>query len=377
MTMDLTPMMRQYQALKARFPGTLLMFRLGDFYELFGDDAVTAARELEITLTSREIGKGRRLAMCGVPHHAVEGYLARLVERGYRIALCDQLEDPRRARGLVKRDVVRVVTPGTVIEAGMLPRQANNFLVAVCAGSDVWGLAACDLSTGEFQVTEIGGDARDATLREELARLGPREVLAPEADGARVRALLSAEAQLTTLDGWLFETAAARTRLQQHLGVVSLDGFGCAHLPAAIGAAGALLQYLKDTQFSPLAHLRRITTYRLEEGLLLDAASRRNLEVVQNQRDGGTAGTLLDVLDETKTAMGARRLRQWLLAPLTTAEAIVRRLDAVEEFTRGRRLRDRLRAALAGVADLERLVGRVGHGSATARDLVALAASLR
>lgn len=370
-------MMQQYQELKARFPGTLLMFRLGDFYELFGDDAILAARELEITLTSREIGKGRRLAMCGVPHHAVEGYLARLVDRGYRIAICDQLEDPRRARGLVKRDVVRVVTPGTVIEQSLLPRQANNFLVAVGRGQETWGLAACDLSTGEFQVTEIAGPLRGARLTEELGRLGPREVLTPDGDADEVRALLAPGSQLTTLEDWTFDVVSARQRLQQHLGVATLDGFGCAHLPAAIAAAGALLQYLKDTQFSPLAHLRRIVTYSVDGALMLDAATRRNLEVVQNQRDGGVQGTLLGVLDETKTGMGARRLRQWLLAPLTAGAALIRRLDAVEEFVRDGRARAALRGALAGVADLERLTGRVGHGSANARDLAALAGSLR
>ncbi|MDQ7843605.1 MAG: DNA mismatch repair protein MutS [Armatimonadota bacterium] len=370
-------MMRQYQQLKARFPGTLLMFRLGDFYELFFDDAVAAARELEITLTSREIGKGRRVPMCGVPHHAVEGYLARLVERGYRIALCDQLEDPRRARGLVKRDVVRVVTPGTVIEQSLLPRHANNFLVAVSQGREAWGLAAADLSTGEFQVTELSGTGRDARLAEEIARFNPREILVPEPAERILRGLAGSAVHVTVQPAWIFDETTGRQRLHRHFGVVSLDGFGCAHLPAAVAAAGALLQYLQDTQFSPLAHIRRLTTYAADDGLVLDAATRRNLEIVGNQRDGGVQGTLLEILDETKTGMGARRLRSWLLQPLTSREAILRRLDAVEEFVRDAGLRAALRSALSGVADLERLVGRVGHGSATPRDLRALAASLR
>jgi len=376
-TVDLTPMMRQYQQLKARFPGTLLMFRLGDFYELFFDDAVVAARELEITLTSREVGKGRRVPMCGVPHHAVEGYLARLVERGYRIAVCDQLEDPRRAKGLVKRDVVRVVTPGTVIEQSLLPHHANNFLAAVSEGREGWGLAAADLSTGEFQVTELSGAGRAVRLAEEIARLSPREILVPEPAERTVRALVGSGVHVTVQPAWMFDDATARQRLHRHFGVVSLDGFGCAHLPAAVAAAGALLQYLQDTQFSPLAHIRRLTTYTVDDGLVLDAATRRNLEIVGNQRDGGVPGTLLAVLDETKTGMGARRLRSWLLQPLASREAIVRRLDAVEEFVRDAGRRAALRSALAGVADLERLVGRIGHGSAGARDLRALAASLR
>jgi len=374
---DLTPMMAQYHQLKARFPGTLLMFRLGDFFELFYDDAIVAARELEITLTSRELGKGRRVPMCGVPHHALESYLARLVDRGFRVAICDQLEDPRHAKGLVKRDIVRVVTPGTVIEQNLLQHHANNFLVAVKDWKDTWGVAAADLSTGEFQVTELGGEGRNARLAEEIARLAPREVLVSEDAETLLRDLAGGNIHLTPLNTWQFDEFTARRCLQQHFGVVSLDGFGCENLPAAVSAAGALLQYLKDTQFSPLAHLRRITTYSVEGGMMLDAATRRNLEIVRNQRDGGVAGSLLWVLDETKTSMGARRLRQWLLQPLASRDAIVRRQDAVEEFVREPRPRAALRVMLAGVADLERLVGRIGHGSANARDLVALSASLR
>ena len=370
-------MMRQYHQLKARFPGALLMFRLGDFYELFSEDAQIASRELNIVLTSREVGKGRRVPMCGVPHHALETYLARLVERGHRIAICDQLEDPRKAKGLVKRDVVRVVTPGTVIEQPLLPQHANNFLVAVAAGQGAWGLAAADLSTGEFQVTEVAGDRTTARLAEELARLSPREVLAAEADAETVRGLFGDGVPLTALEDWKFDEAAARRCLHEHLRVVSLEGFGCAHLPLAVSAAGALLQYLKDTQFSPLAHMRRITTYSTDAGVFLDAATRRNLEILRNQRDGGLHGTLLWVLDETKTSMGARRLRRWLLQPLTDREMIEARLDAVEELVRTPRRRTGLVTALTGLADLERLVGRVGHGSANGRDLVALAASLR
>ena len=294
-------MMRQYHELKARYAGALLMFRLGDFYELFYEDAQVASRELDIVLTSREVGKGRRVPMCGVPHHALDTYLARLVERGHRIAICDQLEDPRTAKGLVKRDVVRVVTPGTVIEEPLLPQHTNNFLIAVAAGEGRWGLAAADLSTGEFQVTELAGERTTARLAEELSRLGPREVLVAGADAEAVRGVAGDGVHLTTLEDWKFDEAAARRRLHEHLHVVSLEAFGCAHLPLAVSAAGALLQYLKDTQFSPLAHIRRITMYATDAGVLLDASTRRNLEIVRNQRDGGLHGTLLWVLDETKT----------------------------------------------------------------------------
>lgn len=374
---DLTPMMRQYHQLRAQYPGTLLMFRLGDFYELFYDDARVAARELEIVLTSREIGKGKRIPMCGVPHHALENYLARLVERGHRVAICDQLEDPRKVKGLVKRDVVRVVTPGTVIEQSLLPHHANNYLVAVNSGVQAWGLAAADLSTGEFQVTELSDEARNMRVTEELARLAPREILAPEGAGEQVRAVAGGSARITTLEDWRFDLTTSRRTLLTHFKVATLDGFGCEHLPGAVAAAGALLQYLQETQRSPLTHFRRIVTYSTDTALMLDERSRRNLEILQNLRDGSTTGTLSDVLDETKTAMGARKLRQWLLQPLVDRDAIDGRLDAVEHFVRQARLREGLRSNLSGIADLQRLVGRVGHGSANARDLGALAGSLR
>ncbi len=370
-------MMRQYHQLRARYPGMLLMFRLGDFYELFYDDAILAARELEITLTSREIGKGQRIPMCGVPYHAVDTYLARLVERGHRIALCDQLEDPKKARGLVHRDVVRVVTPGTVIEQDLLPHHANNYLVAVAPSDRVWGVAAADLSTGEFQVTEIAGDDRDGRLAEELARLAPREILVPEHSAPRLAEVAAPGVRTTPLEDWRFDPHTARRALLAHFNVATLDGFGCEQLPAAVGAAGALLYYLQETQRSPLAHLRRIVTYAADGTLVVDAATRRNLELLRNLRDGSTQGTLVEVLDETKTAMGARRLRQWLLQPLTDREAVDCRLDAVAHLVSTPRLRHALRTTLGTIADLQRLVGRIGHGSANARDLVALAGSLR
>lgn len=374
---DLTPMMRQYHQLKAQYPGTLLMFRLGDFYEFFYDDARLAARELEIVLTSREVGKGKRVPMCGIPHHALESYLARLVERGHRVAICDQLEDPRKAKGLVKRDVVRVVTPGTVIEHSLLPHHANNYLVAVNPEAQTWGVAAADLSTGEFQVTELTGDAREFRVAEELARLEPREILAPQGAGERVRAAAGGDAHVTPLEDWRFDPVTSRRILLNHFQVATLDGFGCEHLRSAVGAAGALLQYLQDTQRSALTHFRRIVTYSTDAALILDSRTRRNLEILQNLRDGSTAGTLYGVLNETKTAMGARKLRQWLLQPLVDRDAIEARLDGVEHFAQHPRLREALRSRLSGMADLQRLVGRVGHGSAHARDLVALAASLR
>jgi DNA mismatch repair protein MutS len=371
----LTPMMRQYQELKARHPGALLMFRLGDFYELFFDDAVTAARELEIVLTSREIGKGRRVPMCGVPHHALSGYLARLVDRGYRVAICDQVEDARRARGLVRREVTRVVTPGAVMDAAMLEAREPRYLAALVEVGGAWGLAAADLSTGDFRTTQIVGPDAAARLAEELARLGPREVVVPDPTGAAWP--LPAGAARTPLDAWRFEVAAARRALIEHFRVVSLDGFGIEALPLAIAAAGALLQYLQQTQRSTLAHVRGLRLYDTERCLGLDETTRRNLELFRNRRDGTVAHTLLWVLDQTQTAMGGRLLREWMLRPLVDPAAIRARLAAVDAALADRGGRAELRGALRELPDLARLVGRIGHGSATARDLVALRAGLQ
>lgn len=368
-------MMRQYQDLKTRHPGALLMFRLGDFYELFFDDAQTAARELDIVLTSREVGKGRRVPMCGVPHHALSGYLARLVDRGYRVAICDQVEDPRKARGLVRREVTRVVTPGTVMDAAMLQTREHRYLAAVVRDAGRWGLAAADLSTGDFLASQIEGADADRRLADEVMRLDPREILVPDGGSAPLQ-IPWERAVPSPLAAWKFEPGLARRALLQHFGVATLDGFGLEALPLATAAAGALLQYLGETQHSGLAHLRGVRVYSTERVLGLDETTQRNLELLRNRRDGTAAGTLLSVLDETATAMGGRMLREWLLRPLTDVGEIEARLDAVAAALTDRPRRSTLRDALAALPDIARLVGRVGHGSATARDLVALRAGL-
>jgi len=372
MVRELTPMLHQYQNLKARYPGALLMFRLGDFYELFFEDALLAARELDITLTSREIGKGRRVPMCGVPHHAASGYLARLTERGYRVAICDQVEDARTARGLVRREVTRVVTPGTIMDASALPECEHRYLAALYGTSGAWGLAAADLTTGDLLAAQIEGADADRRLADELARLDPREVLVPEEPDALPATVQSTPVHATRLEGWRFEHSAARRTLVEHFRVASLDGFGCEHLPLAIGAAGALMSYLKQTQLSTLAHIRSLRIYSTEEALGLDETTSRNLEVFRNLRDGSTAGTLLRVLDETASPMGGRLLREWLLRPLVDPAAIAARQRAVAAGLEHPAQRAHIREELRALPDLARLVGRVGHGSATPRDLVAL-----
>ncbi len=386
-----TPMLRQYQEIKARFPDALVMFRLGDFYELFGEDAQTAARELELVLTSRSFSKETRLPMCGVPHHTVTSYIARLIERGYKVALVEQLEDARRVKRLVQRDVVRVITPGTVVEEALLREKADNYLAAVVREvrrQEAYGLAALDLSTGEFVTTQLDGDDAWGVLLEELTRLGPAEIVLPatlamdEMFAARLQAL--GAARLSPLADERCTPEAGRQILLDHFGVVSLEAYGCHDLPLAQAAAGAIIAYLRASQLgdvpaigllsggTSLAHITTLCTYRPGEHMTLDAVTRRNLELLTSLRDGSPRGTLFSVLDQTQTAMGARLLRRWITQPLLDVERIRERLDAVEALVNDALLRHDLRALLNGLYDIERLAGRIGFGSANARDLVAL-----
>jgi DNA mismatch repair protein MutS len=386
-------MMAHYLSLKEQYSDVLLFYRMGDFYELFFDDAVTAARELELTLTSREGGGGDRVPMAGVPHHAAEGYLAKLLERGYRVAICEQVEDPKLAKGLVKREVVRVVTPGTVLEPGFLPEKRNNYLAAVSRGPGGYGLAYCDASTGEFRATQVP-DA--STLAAELARVGPAELLVPvppslwqdlawgRKPGANDwRSLDSSWAEaipegapVTPRPEFTFALAQARETILGHLKVQSLEGFGLDGLPFAAMAAGAALAYLADAQKAQLSLFSTIRTYRLADHMILDQATRRNLELTQTVRDGAWKGSLLSVLDETRTAMGGRKLRQWLLHPLVDAAAIRDRLAAVTELVDHPDIRLALTERLGEVRDIERLTSRIAAQSANARDLIALQQSL-
>ncbi|MDR7530818.1 MAG: DNA mismatch repair protein MutS [Armatimonadota bacterium] len=360
-------MMRQYQALKRAYPGTLLLFRLGDFYELFGEDAEVAARVLDLTLTSRPVAKGRRVPMCGVPHQTLESYLSRLLERGFRVAICEQVEDPRKAKGLVRREVVRVVTPGTVTSEALLPPRENVYLAAVNPTAQRWGVAVADLSTGEFRITELEPEA----AVQELERLSVREVLHPE--GSELPPTVGGAR--TPYEPWRFDLQEARRVLCEQFQVVSLDGFGCGDLPLATGAAGALIQYLRETQRSGLLHIHGLQVYRPQETLLLDPSAVRSLELLQPLAGKDRRATLVGVLDRTRTSMGGRLLRRWILAPLLDRARIEARLDAVEELVRYTH-RPQLQERLGQVADLERLVGRCGHGSANPRDLVALQRSL-
>jgi len=419
-----TPMLRQYRRIKARYPDALVLYRLGDFYELFDEDARVAARELDLVLTSRRFSKQLRLPMCGVPYRSVTSYIGRLIERGHKVALVEQLEEARKAKGLVKRDVVRVITPGTVVEEALLQEKAENYLAALSRGqagrgpgeskgtvlssSKGYGLAFVELSTGEFAATEA---LELSAILEELYRLQPSELVLPESlvqDEAFLASLGSARpARVSALPDADFQPAAATERLRQQLRVASLEAYGCADRPLAAAAAGAILAYLHANQpevAAPgegLAHLRQLTAYNLASHVHLDSVSRRNLELTHTLRDGRTDGSLLSVLDHTQTAMGARLLRRWISQPLLNLDEIQTRLDAVGELVGegagapaapparetgeggaasalqgtpagAAFLRTDLRRLLDGLYDVERLVGRIGFGSANGRDLVGL-----
>ncbi len=399
----ITPMLAQYRGLKARFPDALLLFRLGDFYETFEDDAKTCARELELVLTHRSFAKGVRLPMAGAPHQHIQAYIAKLIDKGFKVALVEQLEDPKKVKRLVKRDVVRVITPGTVVEDALLQSKSQNYLAAIAATTDerrttkgktrpprVWGLAFIDLSTGEFATTQIEGIDAEAKLFDELERVQASEYVLSETlagDEEFVTRLNSIRAaRISPLPKRAFETDNSRELLLERFRVNTLQAFGCEELPAAMAAAGAALHYLKNNQPNadenslPLQHLNHLFTYALDEYMTLDAATRRNLELTASLAPDSNlknfTRSLFGVLDCTETAMGARTLKRWIQQPLLDLEKIRARQDAVAELHRDAFLRADIRKLLDGLYDVERLVGRIGFGTANARDLIGLKRAL-
>jgi DNA mismatch repair protein MutS len=374
-----TPAMRQYFDAKRQHPDAILFFRMGDFYEMFYEDALVAARALELTLTSRSRdANGGAIPMCGVPHHAVDGYIARLVKKGFRVALCDQVEDPRKAKGVVRREVIRVVTPGTLTDAAYLDAREPAFLMAVAPldGRAGAGVALLDVSTGEFSAAEYDGEAGLQALADELAVLRPRELVVPAGDASAAGALVQGSGRpVTALDAWAFDPGSAREQLLDQLRAGALEGYGLEDHPAAVAAAGALVRYLRDTQKADLAHVRAIRFRQRADALLIDPTTLEHLEILEGS-DGGRDGSLLDEIDRTVTSPGGRMLRAWLLRPLVSLEPIRDRLDAVEELAFRTTDRGRFRDALKGVQDLERLVARAALGTASPRDLVGLKQSL-
>jgi DNA mismatch repair protein MutS len=372
---DLTPLMKQYREIKRQHLDAILLFRMGDFYEMFDQDAVTASKVLEITLTARNKSKGIETPLCGFPFHAVDGYVAKLIRRGFKVAVCEQVEDPKLAKGIVKREVIRVVTPGTVLDANLLDAKDNNYLASLYPAKEGYGLAFLDISTGDFFAAEVRGSDNLAELDTMLARFTPREIVIPR--GYTPVQGLSGLLRLYTqaingCDDWTFDRETANRTLLDHFKTLSLEGFGVSGMKLGIPAAGAALRYIEDTQKTGLANIRRIKPFRSREHLVLDGSCQRNLELTRNLFDGSARGTLLSVLDYTVTSPGGRKLREWLLNPLMDAGEIEQRLDAVAEFKESHQLRSSLRTALGDVYDLERLISRVSLGAANARDLLAL-----
>ena len=414
-------MLRQYQELKRQHPGTLLFFRLGDFYELFFEDAITGAREMEITLTARQKERGQPIPMCGVPHHAVANYVARLIRKGYRVAICEQTEDPSKAKKLVRREVVRVITPGTAVDPHLVEAKECVYLAAVCGAGDTYGAAFLDISTGEFRSTEVSGADAWARIRADIESYSPRELLFPRSleplvreayaghnareatlplsteesqrpcddDGetnapvARITPAAHAAAAssgaslaLTAVDDWLWEPTSCASLLLEHFGARTLEGYGLGGRVAAVAAAGACLRYARETQRAAAAHVSDIGFFETHDHLVLDSVTCRNLELCESQGPSGRGASLLAVLDATVTGMGARLLRSWLLRPSVRRGEIEARHGAVEDLHRSQMRRDRVRTLLREVSDLERLTGRINMGTATPRDLVALRRSL-
>ena len=390
-----TPMLRQYQEIKRQHPGTLLFFRLGDFYELFFDDAVIGAKELEITLTARHRERGNPVPMCGVPYHAASGYVAKLVRKGYRVAICDQTEDARKTTKLVRREVVRIITPGTAIDSQLLDARENSYLASVFGAGSGMAAAFLDLSTGEFLATQFTGDAAWERVVEQIECFGPREIIFPksleplfkrtpksDADGGAISAEDAASGSsfsgtqfaLNPLDEWFFSFDRASELLLSHFDVASLEGFGLAGHDLATAAAGGALHYIRETQKDNAAHITGLSYFEPNDYLTLDQPTVRNLELVE-ALDGGRTRTLIAVIDESVTGMGGRLLKQWLLRPSMKIEELNARLDAVAEFKNALILRDRLRTELKNIVDLERLMARISLGRANARDLVALKTS--
>jgi DNA mismatch repair protein MutS len=364
-----TPIRQQYLKIKRKYPQAIVFFRLGDFYETFDEDARLASKELEIVLTSREMGKGHRVPMAGIPYHALDNYLARLINRGYKVAICEQVTKPGETKGIVQREVVRVVTPGTVVEPSLLDSKANNYLVSVVLGGEKVGIAYVDITTSEFATTQVALERATA----ELERLKPSEIVT--ANSSELGGLGQA-APVTRLDDYWFELEIAQQTLLDHFGVATLDGYGCGHLPLAIEAAGAIIHYLQETQKGVLGQLTRLSTYSTGSFMALDEQTQTNLELFRSSRLGIAGGSLLSIIDLTKTAMGGRLLKRWLGQPLLDITELVRRQDAINWFYDNTLARNQVIALLGEVADLERLINRVRSNIASPRELVTLRRTL-
>jgi len=370
-------MMVQYMETKKQYNDCILFYRLGDFYEMFFDDALTASRELEITLTGKECGLEERAPMCGVPYHAVDSYLSRLVQKGYKVAIAEQMEDPKLTKGLVKREVIRVVTPGTITSAQALDETKNNYLMGIVYLGDKMGISVADITTGDFLVTEVSSER---SLFDEINKFSPAEIICNDAFSMSGISLEEIKNRyhfaMTCLDARFFQDESSRKILLEHFKVGSLEGLGLTDYDCGVVAAGAVLQYLYETQKSTLDHLTTITPYSTGNYMVLDSSTRRNLELLETMREKQKRGSLLWVLDKTRTAMGARLLRTWIEQPLIHREEILERQKAIEELNLNYISREELGEYLNQVYDLERLIGRISYKSANPRDLLAFRNSI-
>ncbi|TCO79783.1 DNA mismatch repair protein MutS [Marinisporobacter balticus] len=376
----LTPMMKQYMDLKEKYKDCILFFRLGDFYEMFFEDAILASKELEITLTGKNCGMEERAPMCGVPHHSAENYISKLVERGYKIAICEQVEDVSVSKGIVKRDVVRIITPGTVIDAHMLDEKENNYIMSIYIDESGIGIAFADISTGELKTTEFTQNKCMINLLDEIAKINPKEIIINTLtyDEYNLKAEIAAISTpyIDVFDSWAFEKAYAIKKIKNYFNILAIEGFGIDDKNHSIAAIGALLEYLQKTQKNSLSHINNISFYASDAFMILDKATRRNLELTETMRDKKRKGSLLWVLDKTNTAMGTRTLKKWVEEPLKDIHAINTRLDAVGELKENIFAREDLKELLKNIYDLERLVVRISYGNANGRDLIALKNSL-
>ncbi len=374
-TQDDSPMMQQYQRIKKEYSDSILFFRMGDFYEMFNDDAKTASGILQIALTSRN-KKSNPVPMCGIPHHSANLYITKLLKAGKKVAICEQTEDPKQAKGLVKREVVRVITPGTILDDNMLDPKKDQFIASVYFGKNQIGLAALDVSTGVFKVTQFGGENVLPLLADELQKLDPKEIIIPDSKKEEARPWLpTGEVFVHTWEDWTFSFSEAYKNLVEHFKTQSLEGFGCENMEAAIVSAGALLHYLQEIQKSAMEHITTLVPFPIHDYMALDQCTLASLELVQSS-EGTRKNSLLDLLDLSQTPMGARRIREWILKPLIDAEKICERLSIVEDFKDNPTERKNLRNLLKHVFDLERLLGRITLSACNAKDLIALKTSL-
>jgi DNA mismatch repair protein MutS len=361
---NVTPIRQQYLRIKRKYPQAIVLFRLGDFYETFDEDAKITSRELEIVLTSREMGKGNKIPMAGIPYHAIDNYLAKLINRGYKVAICEQMTKPGATKGIVQREVIRVVTPGTVIEPGLLESKKNNYLISIAVDEATAGIAYVDITTSQFATTQLPANR----IRTELERLKPSEVIvAQDAEIPDIGLAFPA----TKVDNYYFDSEVARQTLIEHFGVGTLEGYGCAHLPLAIRAAGAIIHYLEETQKGALPQLTRLSTYSTDSFMLMDNQAQTNLEIFR-AATGAYRGSLLSIIDQTKTAMGGRLLKRWLSQPLLDITELTKRQDVIAWFVEQTLARTRLIAILSQTADIERLINRISGGNALPNELIAL-----